>query len=263
MSKLYTVLFEILLRIFRIKPLIAFFKKHKALLIVFLGVCALLLLEWFKTFNLTELMEYKKSLLALSERRPLLLSVSFFLIYFFIATLSIPGTTVLNLIGGFLFGFIKGTLISVFAVSLGACGTFLLIRYFLRDFFLKKEIKKLKKIYNILEKDSLYYLFALRMFPLTPFFFTNIVMGLSSIKLSVFYMVSFISLLPGLAIYANIGSQFSYLEDLQDFVAPNLLLSFSLIGIFPLFVKYLFRFLKKFKKSKEDLPLESDNLLFG
>ena len=263
MKKLYTVLFDLLLWIFRIKPLLAILKKYKVFLIVFFGACVLLFLEWFKTFDLNELIEYKKNLLALSEDRPFFLSLSFFLIYFFIAVLSIPGTTVLNVLGGFLFGFAKGTVISIFAVSFGACGTFLLTRYFLRDFFIKKEGKKLNKIYSILEKDSLYYLFALRMFPFTPFFFTNIAMGLSSMKLSVFYVISLIALLPGLAIYANIGSQFSQLENLRDFTAPNLLLSFSLIGIFPLFVKYLFRFLKKFKKSKEELPLESDNLLFG
>lgn len=263
MKKLYNVLFDLLLRIFPIRPLIAILKKHRVLLIICLGASLFLFLEWFKTIDLKELIEYKKNLLALSEGRPFLFSLSFFLIYFFISVLSIPGVTILHIIGGFLFGFIKGTLISVFAVSLGSCGTFLLTRYFLRDFFIKKEGKKLKKIYNILEKDSIYYLFAFRMFPFIPLFFTNIAMGLSSMKLSVFYIISFLSLLPGLAIYANIGSQLSQLENLQDFVAPNLLLSFSLIGIFPLFVKYLFRFLKKFKKSKEELPLESDNLLFG
>ena len=218
------------------------------------------LLEWFKTFDLKEIIEYKKSLLFLVQDRPLVLSVSFFLIYLFVSTLSLPGTTVFNIIGGFLFGFIKGTLISVFAVSLGSCGAFLFTRFFLRDFLIKKGGKKIKKIYNILEKDTAYYLFALRVFPFTPFFFTNITMGLSSIKLSVFYAVSFISLLPGLAVYANIGSQFSKLENLQGFVAPNLLFAFALIGLFPLFIKYFLKFLKRFKKSKEDLPLESFEL---
>ena len=128
-----------------------------------------------------------------------------------------PGATVLNVIGGFLFGFLKGTLLSVFAVSIGSGFAFLLSRYFFRDFFLKKSGAKMKKIYGHLRGNEVYYLFAFRLFPFIPLLFTNMIMGLSSIRFSVFFIVSFITLLPHLAIYANIGSQLSQLEDLHGF----------------------------------------------
>ena len=227
-------------------------------MIVFLTALLFFFLEWLKTFNLQEIIEYKKSLLYLVQDRPLTLSLSFFLVYLLVSILSLPGTVFFNIIGGFLFGFVKGVALAVFALSIGSSITFLISRFFLRDFFIRKGGDKLNKICEKLKKDEAYYLFALRWFPFVPLFFTNVIMGLGSIKLSVFYVISFLSFLPIVAIYINMGSQLSQLEDLQGLVAPNLLFAFALIGLFPLFVKYLFRFLKRFKRSKEEFPLESD-----
>lgn len=263
MKKLFNIFLDVLLRILRLKPFIRFIKKYKPLMIVSLVALLLFFLEWVKTFDIKEILEHKKALLYFVQERPLTLSVSFFFIYLFISTLSLPGTTVFNIIGGFLFGLVKGTLLSIFAITIGSSFAFLLTRFFLRDFFIKKGGAKMKKIYELLKKDEVYYLFAFRLFPFTPLFFTNIVMGLSSIKLSVFYVVSFISLLPLLIVYANMGAQLSELEDLQGLAAPDLLFAFGLIGLFPLFVRYLLRFVKRLKKSREDFSLESDNLLLG
>ena len=264
MKKLFTTFLDILIRVLHIKPIIKILKKYKPLLFVLLTGLFFLFIEWFKTFNRGEIIEYKKSLLHLVQDQPLTLSLSFFLIYLVFATLSLPGTAFFNVIGGFLFGFIQGTLLALFAVSIGSSFTFLLTRFFLRDFFIKRGGPKMNKIYDLLKKDSAYYLFAFRLFPFTPLFFTNMVMGLSSIKLSVFYIISVISFLPLLAIYTNMGTQLSHLENLQGLVEPNLLFAFALIGLFPLFVKYLLRFFKRFTKSGEDFSLEkSDSALLG
>ena len=220
-------------------------------------------IEWLKTFDITEIIEYKKHLLYLVQDYPLITSLSFFVAYLLASILSIPGITSLSLIGGFFFGFTKGVLLSIFAVSIGSSIAFLLIRFFLHNFFMRRGGVKIKKICKSLKIDEIYYLFALRSFPFTPVLFTNIIMGLSSIKFSVFYVVSFISFLPLIAIYTNMGAQLSHLEDLQGLVAPNILFALALIGLFPLFIKYLLRFSKRFKRSKADLTLESDSLSTG
>lgn len=49
----------------------------------------------------------------------------------------------------------------------------------------------------------------------------------------------------------------------KGLLPPNLLFAFVPIGLFPLSVRDLFRFLKRFKKSKEDLPLEANSSLIG
>ena len=259
MKKLSSLFLDILLKILGIKPLVRFLKRYKPFIIVILIAFLLFCIEWFKTLDVREIVEYKKHLLYLVQDYPLISSFSFFLIYLFVSILSVPGLTAFSLIGGFLFGFVKGTLLSVFAMSIGSSIAFLLVRFFLYDFFIRKGGVKIKKIYKNLKKDEVYYLFALRLFPFTPIFFANIIMGLSSIKLSIFYIVSLMSFLPLIVIYVNMGSQLSQLEDMEGLMAPNLLFAFALMGLFPLLVRHLFRFLKRFRKSKADLPLESDS----
>ncbi len=256
MKKLFSALLDILLKALRVKSAFQFLKKHKPFLITLLVALAIVFIEWFKSFDTAELMENKKLLLSWVEGRPLISSLSFFLVYFFISVLSFPGTAVLSIISGFLFGFFKGTLLSLLAVSIGSGTAFLLTRFFLKDFFIKKGGAKMQKIYKILEKDEMYYLFALRLFPFIPLFFTNIAMALSSMSWGAFFAVSFLSLLPSMAIYANMGTQLSYLEDWRGLSDPGLLTAFALIGLFPLFVRLGLRFFKKLKKSKEGLSID-------
>jgi len=65
-------------------------------------------------------------------------------------------------------------------------------------------------------------------------------------------MVCFLTIIPYLLIYVGIGSQLSQMKSWNDLYEPDLLLSFSLLAILPLFIKYLFRYLKKIRKKKFD-----------
>ena len=257
-KKIFSVFFDILFKIFQIRPILRLLKRYKILIfILFIGFLVLLVL-WLRTFSLSEILAYKKQIFELIQDKPLLMALSFFLVYVFVATISLPGSTVFSIIGGFLFGLLKGTLISLFAVTIGSCFAFLITRYFLRDFFIKKAGPRLDRIYNHLKKDEVYYLFAFRLFPFTPLFFTNLLMGLASIRLTLFCAVSFIAFLPTIFVYVNMGFQLSELENWSGFTEPDLLLAFILIGLFPLAVRYIFKLVKKFRNSKEDFPLESE-----
>ena len=246
---------DFLLRILRIKALPSFLKKYKNLLALFCAALLLSLAVWISSFELDTILESKKSLLDAVEDRPLSSALLFFLFYLTVFTLSLPAALPLSLIGGFLFGFSKGALLSLFSASLGSSLSFLLVRFFLYDFFLKRGGLKVQKLRSRFKKDELYYLFALRTLPFIPSFFTNIVMGLSSIKLTSFYAVSFVAFSPALLIYTNIGSKLSSLESLQGLGRPSLIFAISLAGLFPLVSRQAFRLLKKFKKTNEELSL--------
>lgn len=263
MRKLFSAFLDILFKVLRVKPAIRLLKKHKALIIGLFIVLAFALAAWLKTVDLSEILSYKKSLLSAAQDHPLASSLAFFLIYFLVASLSLPGAAFFSLSGGFLFGFAKGAALSIFAISLGSSAAFLLTRFFARDFLIKKGGRKLEKIYNKLKKDEIYYLFALRLLPFIPLFFTNMIMGLSSIRLSAFFVVSFVSFLPLLAVYTNMGAQLSQLEGLRGLTAPNLLFAGALAGLFPLFARQALRFVKKLKKTEGPLPLESESAFFS
>ena len=62
-------------------------------------------------------------------------------------------------------------------------------------------------------------------------------MGLTPIRAWTFYWVSQIGMLAGTLVYVNAGTQLARIDSLQGILSPGLLLSFALLGIFPLMAK--------------------------
>lgn len=156
----------------------------------------------------------------------------------------------MTLVGGMLFGVLWGTLIVSFASTIGATLAFLASRFLFRDFVQKKFGNKLKAVNEGIQKEGKFYLFTLRLIPAFPFFVINMVMGLTSIKVLTYFVVSQIGMLPGTIVYVNAGTQLSKLENLSGIVSPSLLLSFVLLGILPLTLKKAMAWVKKRRKSK-------------
>lgn len=161
----------------------------------------------------------------------------YFGLYLIMAALSLPGAAVLTLAGGAFFGVVSGTIIVSFASSIGATAAFLVSRFLLRDGVKRKFGNKLQTVDAGVRKDGAFYLFTLRLVPIFPFFIINLVMGLTAIRTSVFYIVSQVGMLPGTLVYVNAGTQLAKLESLKGILSPSLLLSFALLGVFPLLAK--------------------------
>jgi len=170
------------------------------------------------------------------------------LIYFgvYVATtaLSLPGATVLTLAGGMLFGLVNGLIIVSFASTAGATLAFLASRYLIGSSVQRKFGDKLKTINEGVRKDGVFYLISLRLMPIFPFFLINLLMGLTAIRLSVFYIVSQIGMLPGTLVYINAGTEIAKITSLKGILSPTLIFSFVLLGIFPLIAKAFVNFLK-------------------
>ena len=161
----------------------------------------------------------------------------YFLIYVLVTALSLPGATVMTLAGAALFGFWAALIVVSFASSIGATLAFLVSRFLLREWVQNKFGDKLKAINNGIEKDGALYLFSLRLVPLFPFFVINLVMGLTPLNTALYYLVSQIGMLPGTTVYVLAGTQLGQLESAGGILSPGLLLSFALLGIFPLLAK--------------------------
>jgi pyruvate/2-oxoglutarate dehydrogenase complex dihydrolipoamide dehydrogenase (E3) component/uncharacterized membrane protein YdjX (TVP38/TMEM64 family) len=175
---------------------------------------------------------------------PLLVGGAFFLCYVLVTALSLPGAAVMTLAAGALFGLLWGTVIVSFASSIGALLAFLVARYVLRDTVQSRFGDRLKAINEGIERDGAFYLFTLRLVPLFPFFMINLVMGLTPMRARTFYWVSQVGMLAGTAVYVNAGTQLAQLESLSGILSPQLLLSFVLLGLFPLLAKKLSNFIK-------------------
>lgn len=168
----------------------------------------------------------------------------YFCLYVLVTMLSLPGAAVMTLAGGALFGVGVGTLLVSFASTVGATLAFLLSRLVLRDFVQSKFGKYLGSFNAGLEKEGALYLFTLRLIPLFPFFVINLVMGLSKIKTSTFYLVSQLGMLPGTVIYVNAGGQLASIDSLSGILSPRVVGSLVLLGLFPLIAKKIISIIK-------------------
>jgi len=168
----------------------------------------------------------------------------YMLVYIVSAGLSLPGAAVLTLAGGGFFGLLTGTLVVSFASTLGATLACVAARTLLRDWVQGKFGEKLNAFNEGIEREGWMYLFTLRLIPIFPFFVINLVMGLTTMRLSTFYWVSQLGMLPATVVFVNAGKELAKIDSLGGILSPTLLISFALLGIFPLAVKKIMEFVK-------------------
>jgi len=169
----------------------------------------------------------------------------FFLLYVVTVALSLPWATLLGLAAGAIFGLLWGTVLVSFASTLGATLAFLIARYLARDWVRSRFDERLAAIDRGLEREGAFYLFALRLVPLFPFFLINLAMGLTRMRAWTFLWVSQVGMLAGTAAYVNAGTRLAELESVSGLFSPGLLGSFALLGIFPLVARRLVEVLRR------------------
>ena len=180
----------------------------------------------------------------------------FLVAYIAMAALSIPGATILTLIGGAIFGVVFGTVLVSFASAIGATLAFLASRLLLRDWVQKKFGDRLAPVNAGIEKEGAFYLFALRLVPLFPFFVVNLVMGLTKIRTWTFYWVSQLGMFAGTVVYVYAGTKLGEFK-----ISAGLLIAFALLGVFPLVAKKVLDAIKARKvyaKWKDKRPASYD-----
>lgn len=182
---------------------------------------------------------------AIRQASPIATALGFFGLYVLAAALSLPGAVILTLAAGAMFGLVGGALIVSFASSLGATLAFLASRYLLRDSVQARFGDRLKAINDGMAKDGALYLFTLRLIPVFPFFLVNLLMGLTPIRTSTYYWVSQLGMLAGTLVYVNAGTQLAQLSSLSGILSPGVLLSFVLLGVFPMIAKAALAFLQR------------------
>ena len=175
-------------------------------------------------------------------QNPIFFMFIYFIVYIVLTTLSIPVALLLGLLSGFIFDLYSAIILISFASSFGATAAMLISRYLISDYINRKFLNEISLIDNEVNKHGAYYLFALRMSPIFPFFVINAAFGLTKIKTLTFYLISQLGMLPGTIIIILIGSE------LNDFLIKGspfsieLVLYLTLLGLIPLLFKKYIRF---------------------
>ncbi|MEE8329491.1 MAG: TVP38/TMEM64 family protein [Thermodesulfovibrionia bacterium] len=202
-------------------------------------------------FSLSYLKESKKSFEIMYAEHRLSVIFGYMVIYIVVTSLSLPGGVVMGLAAGALFGLLTGTIAVSFASTIGATLACFVSRFILRDWLQGKFGDKLKTVNEGIAKEGTFYLFTLRLIPFFPFWLINLVMGLTKMPLRTFYWVSQIGMLPGTIVFVNAGKEIAKIDSLSDIFSPGLILSFAILGLFPITVKKLLSLYKSQKKDKK------------
>ncbi|WGE30915.1 FAD-dependent oxidoreductase (plasmid) [Edwardsiella tarda] len=166
--------------------------------------------------------------------RPVLSGGVFFLLYVLITALSLPGAALITLLSGVLFGPMTGTLLASFASTSGAVLAMLMSRFLLREWVQQRFALRLSTINAGIRQEGAFYLFALRLVPIFPFFLINLAMGLTYLPVSTFWWVSQLGMLPGTLVYVNAGRELGQLTSLAGILSPGMMGAFVLLGLLPL-----------------------------
>jgi len=161
-------------------------------------------------------------------------------VYFVATVCFIPGS-ILTLGSGFIFGKAIGvgpgvalaTLAVFVGASLGAIVSFLIGRYVLRDWVMKRLVEKYPIIQALDEaflQKGLKIFILLRLSPIIPFNAINYIGGVTSIKL-VHYTLALIAILPGTILYCFIGAGAGSLSESEGAVSGPVAITSIVVGI--------------------------------
>jgi uncharacterized membrane protein YdjX (TVP38/TMEM64 family) len=158
------------------------------------------------------------------------------------AVLVIP-VGVMSLAGGLAFGKWLGTVYILIGATLGAALSFMIARYFGRQFiesFTWLHRGKIKSFDEGIEKNGLRMILFMRLIPLFQYDAVNFGSGLSKMKFRDYVLGSFIGMVPGGFINALLGSSLENIISVQFFAA---------LGFFILLM-FIPTIYKKFKKKR-------------
>lgn len=173
------------------------------------------------------------------DERPVIALGIAFAVYVAVTALSLPGATPLSMICGWLFGFWRAVVLVSFASTAGATLAFLISRYLFREALQRYFGTRLQKFDEALQREGAFYLFALRLTPVIPYFVVNLVMGLTPMRTRTFWAVSQLGMLPATLVFVGAGASVPSLKQVAErgpsaIVSPQLVIALVCLGLFPL-----------------------------
>lgn len=197
------------------------------------------------------LSDNREALIGWRDSNYALAAITYVLVYIAVVSFSIPGGVFLSLGGGFLFGVVVGTLITVLGATIGATAIFLAAKTGLGDSLHDRLIAngegRLAKMRAGLAENEISYLFLMRLVPAVPFFVANLAPAFLGVSLRNYVFTTFFGIIPGTAVFVWVGSGLG--EVFERGGVPNLgiifewqilgpILALSALSALPIMLKY-------------------------
>ena len=187
-------------------------KKIKLFIGLFYIVLAgLFLYFFFSKFSLQEVISYdfiknnREYFFELKDTNLFLLALTFILFTIIWVMFAGFGSPV-AIFAGFIFGKWLGLLFLMIGLSVGATGLYIFANYFLKELIKQKFLSKFQILEKKFKKSEFTYLLIYRFVGGIPFAISNVLPCMFNVKVSNFFLASFLGMIPQLFLVCSIGS---------------------------------------------------------
>ena len=209
------------------------------------GVVAFLLAGGYRFLSFDNLVAHKDALIDWADARPVLAPGVWAAAYLVLGLFGLPGSTVLNLSAGLLFGFWEGLLLVVAGSTLASAVAFLSFRYLLGDLMEERMRRRFPRLLEGLEREGVYFVLTLRLLPVIPFSATNVILAISPVRFGSFLFFSLVGLLPRYLLYVYAGAHLGDVQNPDDLWSPPLVGVLAALAVLPWLVKSVLRQMKR------------------
>ena len=150
--------------------------------------------------------EHHYWLLGFVAGAPVTASLLFMAIYAFGVAISVPGIALLTVVGGYLFGWIEGSVYVLIATTLAATAVFMLARSALGEPLRARAGPSLVRFADGFRSNALSYVFVLHLVPIFPYAMVIGIPAACGVRVQTFVISAFLGLLPGTLLLAHLGS---------------------------------------------------------
>jgi len=199
-----------------------------------LGVIVIALVTFFalglqQYLTLESLSANQAAIRKLADTNLFLAMLSVIGIYAVLTAISFPGAAILTLLSGFVLGTLYGGVSVVIGATIGATIIFLAGRSAAGDVLARRGGDSIARLEAGFARNSLNYLFVLRLVPLFPFWLVNLAAAAFRVPVRDYIVATFFGIMPGTFVYASVGAGFSSITESVD-VGFDVLLRPAVIG---------------------------------
>lgn len=206
--------------------------------------------------SIASLAENRLLLKTLVKEHMVIAVMGFLATYIALVALSLPGSQILTITSGFLFGTLLGSALSVIGATAGAVVIFVTVTRIFGTVSLSRLGWRVEAVAAAIKSEAWSYLFVLRLVPVAPFFAVNLAAAVVGVNLRTFVLTTFFGIIPGSLAYSMFGAGFGTMFDaghvpgFTELLTPEILYSISGLAALALLAIPVKRYLGKRNSSR-------------
>jgi len=173
---------------------------------------------------------HREALSAFVEVNLALAALGYVLLYVVAVAFSFPGAVFITLAGGFLFGTLGGTALTVVGATIGATLIFLLAQRIFGADALDRIGPRAVALGESIRRNAASYLLVLRLVPVFPFFLVNLVPAFVGVRMPIYVATTALGVLPGTAVFSLAGAGLGEVLALGGAFDPLAVLTQQILG---------------------------------